>query len=155
MGVYSVFVGLLTHLCSSSNVCVERRHVCILVYKAHFRLSLPSSAHPIFTALCCGSIVKLNTFYLHQALSLGFAQWRLTHLSSPRPGYRPVSTTVQIIPGLHRIQNIMDMRQVRKHLDSKISKVLTIIKWRIITTLNRKLLEKQRYRTALLPMRCI
>ena len=67
MGVYSVFVGLLTQLCSSSlNVCVERGHVCI--HKAHFP-SLPSSAHSIFTALWCGSVIKLNTFYLHQAPS--------------------------------------------------------------------------------------
>ena len=38
----------------------------------------------------------------------------------------------------------MDMRQVRKHPDSTIPKVLTVIKWRMITTFNRKLLEKQR-----------
>ena len=36
------------------------------------------------------------------------------------------------------------MRQVCEHPDSTISKVLTVIKWRMITTLNRKLLEKQR-----------
>ena len=41
-------------------------------------------------------------------------------------------------------QSIRDMRQVRKHPDSTISKVLTVIKLRMITTLNRKLLEKQR-----------
>ena len=45
---------------------------------------------------------------------------------------------VQIMPGLHRI---MDIRQVRKYSDSTISKVL---KWEMITTLNRKQLEKQR-----------
>ena len=38
----------------------------------------------------------------------------------------------------------MDMRQVHKHPDSTISKVLTVIKWRMITTFNKKLLEKQR-----------
>ena len=48
---------------------------------------------------------------------------------------------VQIIAGLHRIT---DMRQVREYLDSSISKVLTILKWRMITTFNRKLLKKQR-----------
>ena len=36
------------------------------------------------------------------------------------------------------------MRQVCEHPDSTISKVLTVIKWRMIMTLNRKLLEKQR-----------
>ena len=38
----------------------------------------------------------------------------------------------------------MDMCQVREHPDSTISKVLTVVKWRMITTFNRKLLEKQR-----------
>ena len=38
----------------------------------------------------------------------------------------------------------MDMRHVREYLDSSMSKVLTVLKWRTITTLNRKLLEKQR-----------
>ena len=33
---------------------------------------------------------------------------------------------------------------VREYPDSTISKVLTVLKWRMITTLNRKLLEKQR-----------
>ena len=50
---------------------------------------------------------------------------------------------VQIMPGLHLIQSIMDMHQVSEHPDSTISKILTIIKWQI-TTLNRKLLEKRR-----------
>ena len=44
------------------------------------------------------------------------------------------------MPRLHRIK-IVDTRQVRKYLDST---VLTILRWRMITTLNRKLLEKQR-----------
>ena len=49
--------------------------------------------------------------------------------------------TVQIMPGPHRIK---DTRQVREYPDSTISKVLTILKWRMITMFNRKLLEKQR-----------
>ena len=44
------------------------------------------------------------------------------------------------MPGLHRIK-FMDTRQVREYPDST---VLTVLKWRMITTLNRKLLEKQR-----------
>ena len=48
---------------------------------------------------------------------------------------------LQIIAGLHRIT---DMHRVREYLDSSISKVLTILKWQMITTFNRKLLEKQR-----------
>ena len=38
----------------------------------------------------------------------------------------------------------MDNTSVREYPDSSISKVLTVLKWRMITTLNRKLLEKQR-----------
>ena len=38
----------------------------------------------------------------------------------------------------------MDTCQAHEYLESTISKVLTILKWRMITTLNRKLLEKQR-----------
>ena len=49
---------------------------------------------------------------------------------------------VQIIAGLHRIT---DTCQVHEYLDSSLSKVLTVLKWRMITTFNRKLLEiKQR-----------
>ena len=42
------------------------------------------------------------------------------------------------MPRLHRIK-IMNTRQIRKYPDST---VLTVLKWRMITTLNRKLLEK-------------
>ena len=45
------------------------------------------------------------------------------------------------MPGLHRV---IDTCQIREYPDSTISKVLTVLKWRMITTLNRKLLEKQR-----------
>ena len=37
-----------------------------------------------------------------------------------------------------------DIRQVRECPDSAISKVSTVLKWQMIMTLNRKLLEKQR-----------
>ena len=43
-----------------------------------------------------------------------------------------------------RLHFVIDMRQIHKYPDSTISKVLTVLKWRMITTLNRKLLEKQR-----------
>ena len=43
-----------------------------------------------------------------------------------------------------RLHFVSDMRQIHKYPDSTISKVLTVLKWRMITTLNRKLLEKQR-----------
>ena len=44
------------------------------------------------------------------------------------------------MPRLHRIK-IMDTHQIHEYPDST---VLTVLKWRMITTLNRKLLEKQR-----------
>jgi len=43
--------------------------------------------------------------------------------------------------GLHCV---IDTHQIRKYPDSTISKVLTVLKWRMIATLNRKLLGKQR-----------
>ena len=42
-----------------------------------------------------------------------------------------------------RLHCIMDTRQVREYPDSTISKVLTILKWRMITMFNKELLEKQ------------
>ena len=46
--------------------------------------------------------------------------------------------------GVHHILSIMDMCQVSEHPDSTISKMLTILKWQMITMLNRKLLVNQR-----------
>ena len=46
---------------------------------------------------------------------------------SSTTSYRPVGTMVQIMPRLYTV-----------------SKVLTVLKWQMITTLNRKLLENQR-----------
>ena len=95
-------------------------------------LCLHHTRHSCFGALWWGcSVVKL-TFYLHQTPSLLWQVWTNSPVFTP-PGYRPVGTTVQIIPRLHRI---MDTRQVCEYLDSTISKVR---KWQIITMLNRKL----------------
>ena len=69
---------------------------------------------------------------------LGYGQYGLTHLIS---GYEPVGTTVQIIPEFHQI---IDTHQIREYPDPTISKVSTVLKQRMITMLNRKLLEKQR-----------
>ena len=38
----------------------------------------------------------------------------------------------------------MDTRQVHEYPDTSISKVLTILKWRMTTMLNRKLLQMQK-----------
>ena len=45
---------------------------------------------------------------------------------------------------MHGLHRVIDTCQIHKYLDSTISKVLTVLKWWMITTLNRKLLEKQR-----------
>ena len=45
------------------------------------------------------------------------------------------------MPGLHCV---IDTGQIRKYPDSTTSNVLTVLKWRMIMTLTRKLLEKQR-----------
>ena len=148
-GVYSVIVHGFAHSALQFFKCV-----CGAWTRVH-------SLSAIFT--------KLGTSYLHCTLVWFYHK---TKYLLPSPGpilalpsidkltclhptrvQRPVGRTVQIIPGLHRIRSIIDMRQVRKHLDSTIFKVLTIIKWGIVTMLNKKLLEKQRYRIALLPMR--
>ena len=63
----------------------------------------------------------------------------------------PVGTTVQIMLGLHRV---IDTRQIREYPDSTISKVLTILKWRMITTFNRKLLEKPSCEATFLQCQC-
>ena len=72
------------------------------------------------------------TFHLHHACT--------AFLSSPHPPswLWLVGTTVQTVPGLH---HITDTHQVHEYPDSTISK--KYVKWRTITTFNRKLLEKQ------------
>ena len=100
-------------------------HTCVYT-KLTFRLHHARHSSFIFTALWCGcSFIKL-AFYLHHTPP--FWLWL-------------VCTTVQIMPGLHRITNTC---QVREYPDFTISKVLTVLKWKMIMTFNRKLLEKQR-----------
>ena len=88
------------------------------------------------------------TFRLHHQLfclhcTLVWLFCRIKNLPSifTRPHFGLVLDQCQIMPRLHRI---MDTCQVRKYPDSTITKVLTGLKWRIITTSNRKLLEKKR-----------
>ena len=49
-----------------------------------------------------------------------------------------IDQSAQIMPGLHCIRSIIDTLQVRKYPDStmSISKLLTILKWQMITMLN-------------------
>ena len=49
--------------------------------------------------------------------------------------------SAELMPGLH---HIADTHQVGEYPYSTISKVLTVLKWWMMTTLNRKLLENQR-----------
>ena len=48
-----------------------------------------------------------------------------------------------------RLHCIMDACRVREYPESTVSKVLAVLKWRIITTLSRKLLEEQRVESRL------
>ena len=91
-------------------------------------------------SLACETTHLVQLFYLHCTLVWLFIRKTPHH---PLLGLWLVGTMVQIMPGLHRI-GIKDKRQVRKYLDSTISKVLTDLKWRMITTFNRKLLGNQR-----------
>ena len=100
-------------------------HTCVYT-KLTFRLHHARHSSFIFTALWCGCSFINLAFYLHH---------------TPPSWLWLVSTTVQIMPGLHRITNTC---QVHEYPDSTISKVLTELKWKMITTFNRKLLEKQR-----------
>ena len=132
--------------------CVWSVDTCAYIKLMHFP-SLPSSAHSIFTALWCSSVVKLNTYIPSPGPILALPSIaRLTHLSQSHQGIENLDSTISEVL-LTCVKSASSRRQVCEHPDSTISKVLTVIKWRIIIMLNRKLLEKQRYRTALLPMR--
>ena len=122
-GVLSVCRFCHSALQSFKCVCGAWTHVCI--HKGHFPSSPPS----------------VQLFYLHCTLVWLFIR-KTCLLSSPHPPswLWLVATMVQIMPGLH---HITDTHKVREYPDSTISKVLTVLKWWMITTFNRKLLEKQ------------
>ena len=116
-------------------VCVERGHVCI--HKARFPSSLRSTqlfclhCTLVWLFICKSQLLSSPDPILDLANSPVFMVWT-SH---------EVVTTVQIMPRLHRI---MDTCQVCEYPDSTMSKVLNILKWWMITTLNRNLLENQR-----------
>ena len=145
-GMYSMFVGLhgYSGLQSFKCVCEVWIHV-VCIHKTHF----PSS--PRLAQLFC-LYCTLAWLYSHE-----------THLSSPDPilalssmdlltrlptsdqGMDQLSSrhNIQIMPRLHRIQSIVDKCQVHEYPDSIVYKVLTILKWRMVSTLNRKQLESR------------
>ena len=93
----------------------------------------------------------VQLFHLHCTLEWLFFRKTRAFIFTIRPSPPPpppnqswlwlVGTAVRMMPRLYRIT---DTHQVYKYPDSTLSKVLTVLKWRMITTLNRKLLEKQR-----------
>ena len=110
--------------------CVDHGNTCVYT-NLSFHLHHARHSCSIFTALWCGcSFVKL-TFYFHHTPIMALARWH----------------NGQTMPGLHCIT---DTCQVCEYPDSTKSKVLTVLKWWMITMFNRKLLEKQ---SVLLPMR--
>ena len=68
MGLYSVFVGLVTHLCSPSNVCVECGHVSQSSCTFHLHHAWHSC--PVFTALWCGFCRKTYLLRIFTILTL-------------------------------------------------------------------------------------
>ena len=90
----------------------------------------------VLTALWCGcSVVKLSS--PDPILALASMD---THLSSPHHrdhSWHNGTNNARTLP-------YHGHASVREYPFSTISKVLSILKWQIITTLNRKLLEKQR-----------
>ena len=94
----------------------------------------------VLSSLHSGVVVKF-TIYLHQTPSWLWLVWTNSPVFT-LTGYRLVATTAQIMPRLH---HIMDTHQVREYPDSTISKILTLLKWQMITTLNREVLESRGY----------
>ena len=116
---------------------------CVDTYCVHTQNSLfvfTTLGTAVLSSLHSGvvfPVVKL-TFCLHQTpFWLGLV-WTNSSVFTP-PGYRSVGTNNARTPLYPKYLN---MRQV--NLDFTISKVLTLLKWWMIMTLNRKLLEKQR-----------
>jgi len=154
-------------------VCIHKAHFlsspCSVVSQVRLTRGWPARLHAwnscsVFTALLCGcSVVKLN-FYFHQTPSW---LW-LVRTNSPiftQPVYRPVCTMVQItldstvlwtcVKSMNTRTLYLDRIKMaddhREYPDSSISKILTILKWRMIMTLNRKCWKSRGYRTTLLP----
>ena len=159
MGVYSVFVGFVTQLCSPTNVCVWSVDMlcayiknfpssprsaqvfclyCTLIWLFHRETYLLSSPDPMVSRYNSTNNVQTPTYYVDPRQ---VRKYPVVLLWNSLHKLWLVGTTVQIMPELH---HIMDTRQVREYPESTISKVLTILKWRMIMTLNRKLLEKQK-----------
>ena len=122
--------------------CVERRHTLCA-----FTNSDPQSCY-VFTALWYGCFVVTLTFYLHQtqfwlwlvwANSPVFTHQGMNKLTSQHNGTNKARTPPYSYP-----QYCGHTCQVCEYPDSTTSKALVILKWQTITTLNMKLLKKQR-----------
>ena len=113
-GLHSVFVGLVTQLCSPSNVCVECRHKLCAYIKLTFHLHHARHSCSVFTAVWCGCFVRILTFYLHQTPSWLWLVWTNSPVFTP-PGNRQVGTTVQTMPGLHRNEHASSPRITRPY----------------------------------------
>ena len=124
-------------VCVCVCVCVECEHTlcaytmltfCLHLASSPGPQSSPRSAHWLFCLQWTLVWLFCRKTYLLSSPDPIFALASVeTHLSSPHQ----VGTMVQIMPGLYRIMNTC---QVREYLDSTI---LTMLKWWIITMLNR------------------
>ena len=99
-------------------VCVWSVDTCVYT-KLTFRLHHTWHSCSVFTALWYDCSFEKLIFYFHQTPSWLRLVWTNSPVFSPT-WYGPVGTTV---PELHRIQRIIDTRQVPEYPDSTISKV--------------------------------
>ena len=140
MVLHSVFTVWSLSLQSFKCVRVEKGHTLCAHTKLTFCLHHTRHTCTVFTVLWCGcSVVKL-TFYLHQTPFWLWLVWTDSPAFTP-PGYRPVGTTVTNYAWTLLYYGHTSSPQTP---DSTVTKVLTVLKWHMITTLNRKLLVKQR-----------
>ena len=115
--------------CAVLQMCVECVHTCAYT-KLTFHLHHARHWCSVFTALWCSfSVMKLT--YLHQTPSWLWLVWTNS----------PVFTTTRVWNGAWTPP--YPSTRV-KSVNTRTLLVLTVLKWRTITTLNKKPLEKQR-----------
>ena len=94
-----------------------------------------------FSAWCLVFVSGMGRWWVTEGPMVGPSEAYAIHPTHIVHATRVWTSQQNIMPGLHCNVNT---RQVSEHPDCTIFKVLTILKWRMMTTVNRKLLENQR-----------
>ena len=123
-------------------VGVEHGYTFCAYTKLTFDLHHARHNCSVFIALWSGCSVTKITFYLDQTLWLWLVRSNSPVFTPPR--YRPVGTQNARTPLYPKYYGHASSPWIPGLYQNYISKVLTVLKCRIITTLNRILLEKQR-----------